>query len=262
MPIPPNDDDDGGGNDDDNTTNNNDDDQVKPPFTIEVCTPGEVCREPRYSCEQEAVCTEDGKCPYPKPIPARDRVECRPAAGPCDEPEYCMGWSLSCGPDSYARKGAACEDANGEVSTCPGGKPNRKARDPLYGSKRDHRKKDNKKDKDSDKKKGRRLAEETEAGAAPRPATRRVANPFTGTTRRSSVSSDGTVVILSSSAKSSSYPSLGGGRLGGGPKHKKNPTVCPLAADDDDDRKKGKKDKQQRDNKKADKDKAKGRRRL
>jgi hypothetical protein len=168
-----------------------------------------------------------------------------------------MGWSLSCGPDSYARKGAPCEDANGDVSACPGGKPNRKAHDPLYGDKRDHRKKDKKVDrKIKDKKGGRRLAEETEARAPPAPG--RLPNPFTGTARRSSISSDGTMVILSSSAKSSSYPSA---RLRGGPKYKKNPTMCPLAAsDDDDDRKHNKKDKKdkQRDNKKADK----GRRRL
>jgi hypothetical protein len=111
-------------------------------YSESQCIPGEVCRPPRYSCEQPGVCTVDGKCSAPQPVPAEDETECRPVVGPCDEPEFCDGRSLACPPDRFSPEGTACTDANGDESECAGGKTNYKADDPLYGSKADRKKRD------------------------------------------------------------------------------------------------------------------------
>ena len=75
---------------------------------------GEVCREkldenlcdvePEYCDGESYGCPEDTFEP--------DTVECRPAAGPCDEPEFCTGDSPLCPEDTFSNTEKTCDDEN------------------------------------------------------------------------------------------------------------------------------------------------------
>jgi len=74
---------------------------------------GTVCRQKLPDICDLAEETCDGislDCPEDTFEPST--VECRPAAGSCDETEYCTGVSPMCPDDSFAPPGNACDDGD------------------------------------------------------------------------------------------------------------------------------------------------------
>jgi hypothetical protein len=75
---------------------------------------GTLCRAklPGNVCDIEAE-TCDGTSPEcPEDTFEPSTVECRPAAGPCDEPEYCTGVSPLCPDDAFSPFGTECDDGD------------------------------------------------------------------------------------------------------------------------------------------------------